>query len=81
MSMQNAPIREDIQPMPPVWSMWFQSLVKQFQPVKVAALPKGSLGDRGFVTDALGPIWGAPVAGAGTTPTPVYHDGTVWRVG
>lgn len=81
MSIQNAPIREDIQPMSPVWSIWFQSLYRQFKPVKVSELPKGTIGDRGFVTDSLGPIWGVPVAGLGAVPTPVYHDGTVWRVG
>jgi hypothetical protein len=27
--MRDAPIREPIQPMPPVWSMWFQSMVKE----------------------------------------------------
>jgi len=36
MSIQDAPIREDIQPMPGVWSIWFKNLVKAVNGVTTA---------------------------------------------
>ena len=52
------------------------------QAVLVANLPAaGNAGARSFVTDALGPVFGAIVAGAGAVKIPVYDDGTNWRVG
>lgn len=40
-----------------------------------------AVGQRRFVTDALGPVFGAVVAGGGAVPVPVYADGANWIVG
>jgi hypothetical protein len=50
----------------------------------VATLPSAvtsGLGARSFVTDASAPTFGATVAGGGAVATPVYSDGTNWKVG
>ena len=50
----------------------------------VALLPSAAtagLGARAFVTDALAPAFGSTVAGSGAVATPVYSDGTNWKVG
>lgn len=50
----------------------------------VATLPSATdsgAGARAFVTDALLPTFGNTVAGGGAVPTPVYSDGTDWKVG
>jgi hypothetical protein len=50
----------------------------------VATLPSAAtlgVGARSFVTDALAPVFGATVAGGGAVATPVYSDGTNWKVG
>ena len=50
----------------------------------VATLPSAvtsGKGSRSFVTDALGPTFGATVATGGAVATPVYSDGTNWKVG
>jgi hypothetical protein len=50
----------------------------------VATLPSASTsgnGARAFVTDASAPTFGATVAGGGAVSTPVYSDGTNWKVG
>jgi hypothetical protein len=50
----------------------------------VASLPSASTvgrGTRTFVTDALAPAFGVTVAGTGAVFTPVYSDGTNWKVG
>jgi len=50
----------------------------------VATLPSAvtsGAGARSFVTDALGPTFGATVVGAGTVKVPVYSDGVDWKVG
>jgi hypothetical protein len=50
----------------------------------VATLPSAvtsGKGARSFVTDALLPTFGATVAGGGAVATPVYSDGTNWKVG
>ena len=50
----------------------------------VATLPSAVIsgkGARSFVTDALGPTFGATVATGGAVATPVYSDGTNWKVG
>ena len=50
----------------------------------VATLPSASVsgvGARAFVTDALVPVFGATVASGGAVATPVYSDGTNWKVG
>jgi hypothetical protein len=48
----------------------------------VADLPKGiPAGERAFVTDATAATFASAVAGGGSIPTPVYFDGSVWRVG
>ena len=50
----------------------------------VATLPSAvtsGVGARSFVTDALAPSFGATVVTGGTVATPVYSDGTNWKVG
>ena len=50
----------------------------------VASLPSASTvgrGSRTFVTDGLAPVFQATVAGGGAVFTPVYSDGTNWKVG
>lgn len=50
----------------------------------VATLPSAvtaGVGARSFVTDASAPTFGATVAGGGAVATPVYSDGTDWKVG
>jgi hypothetical protein len=50
----------------------------------VATLPSAStsgVGARAFVTDALAPTFGSTVTGGSSTATPVYSDGTNWKVG
>lgn len=50
----------------------------------VATLPSAvtsGVGSRSFVTDALLPTFGSTVAGGGAVATPVYSDGTNWKVG
>jgi hypothetical protein len=50
----------------------------------VATLPSAAdsgVGARSFVTDATAPTFGSTVAGGGAVATPVYSDGTNWKVG
>ena len=50
----------------------------------VATLPSAATsgkGARAFVTDALGPTFGATVVTGGAVAVPVYSDGTNWKVG
>ena len=50
----------------------------------VATLPSAvtsGKGARSFVTDASAPTFGSTVAGGGAVATPVYSDGTNWKVG
>ena len=50
----------------------------------VATLPSASTygkGTKAFVSDALSPTYGATVASGGAVATPVYSDGTNWKVG
>jgi hypothetical protein len=50
----------------------------------VSTLPSAATsgkGARSFVTDASAPTFGATVAGGGAVATPVYSDGTDWKVG
>jgi hypothetical protein len=50
----------------------------------VATLPSAvtsGKGARSFVTDALGPVFGATVVTGGAVAVPVYSDGTNWKVG
>ena len=50
----------------------------------VATLPSAATsgkGARSFVTDALGPTFGATVVTGGAVAVPVYSDGTNWKVG
>ena len=50
----------------------------------VATLPSAAtsgVGARAFVSDALAPVFGSTVATGGAVKTPVYSDGTVWKVG
>ena len=50
----------------------------------VADLPSAAAsgsGARAFVSNATGPTFGSVVVGGGAVKTPVYSDGTNWRVG
>ena len=50
----------------------------------VADLPSAAdfgSGARAFVSDATTPTFGNVVVGGGAVKTPVYSDGTDWRVG
>ena len=50
----------------------------------VATLPSAvtsGKGARSFVTDALAPAFGTTVVAGGAIATPVYSDGTNWKVG
>ena len=50
----------------------------------VATLPSAvtsGKGARSFVTDAVLPTFGSTVAAGGAVATPVYSDGTNWKVG
>jgi hypothetical protein len=50
----------------------------------VATLPSAvtsANGARTFVSDALAPVFGATVVTGGAVATPVYSDGTNWKVG
>jgi hypothetical protein len=50
----------------------------------VATLPSAATagkGARSFVTDALLPTFGSTVTAGGAVATPVYSDGTDWKVG
>jgi hypothetical protein len=50
----------------------------------VATLPSAATsgkGARAFVTDALAPAFGLTVVTGGAISTPVYSDGTNWKVG
>lgn len=55
--------------------------IQNQQVFSVANLPTGINGSRAFVSNALAPAFGAAVVGGGGVATPVYHDGTIWRVG
>lgn len=48
----------------------------------VATLPAaGTSGRKAFVSNALAPVFGTAVAGAGAVTVPVYDNGTAWIVG
>jgi hypothetical protein len=48
----------------------------------VATLPAaGTIGRRAHVTNALTPVFGSAVAGAGLVSVPVFDNGTTWIVG
>jgi hypothetical protein len=47
----------------------------------LAAAATAGAGARSFVTDGTAPVFGNTVTGGGAVPTPVYSDGTAWRVG
>jgi hypothetical protein len=60
------------------------SIVPALTNYTVATLPSAvtsGKGARSFVTDALLPTFGSTVAGGGAVATPVYSDGTNWKVG
>lgn len=59
----------------------FSAPIFSFTPTTVAALPTAFVGRRCIVTNALAPAFGAIVVGGGAVVTPVYADGTAWRVG
>ena len=66
--IQNAPIREDIQPMPPVWSMWLQGLTKAVNGAQTALgyTPANVAGDT-----FTGPVAFHGVGFFGTAPVSV----------
>jgi hypothetical protein len=47
----------------------------------VAALPTGVIGQRSYVTDANGPVFGSAVVGGGAVVIPVFRNATAWIVG
>ena len=50
----------------------------------VATLPSAAtsgVGARAFVSNALAPVFGSTVVTGGAVKTPVYSDGTNWKVG
>jgi len=60
------------------------SIIPALTNYTVATLPSAvtsGKGSRSFVTDALLPTFGSTVAGGGAVATPVYSDGTNWKVG
>jgi hypothetical protein len=60
------------------------SIIPALTNYTVATLPSAVTsgnGARSFVTDALLPTFGSTVAGGGAVATPVYSDGTNWKVG
>jgi hypothetical protein len=61
---------------------WYSFISTLSRTGTVADLPRGvAAGERAFVTDATAITFGSAVAGGGSTPSPVYFDGSVWRVG
>lgn len=59
-------------------------ILLQHGTVAIASLPTASAagaGARMVVSDALAPTFGATVASGGSVVTPVYSDGTNWKVG
>ena len=59
-------------------------ILLQHGTVAIASLPTASAagaGARMVVSDALSPTFGATVASGGSVVTPVYSDGTNWKVG
>ena len=46
----------------------------------VATLPSGTVGQREWVTNALTPVFGAPVVGGGAVVIPVFYNGTNWII-
>ena len=58
------------------------STIPQLTNYTVATLPSATTaGVRAFVTDATAPAFGVTVVGGGAVSTPVYSDGTNWKVG
>ena len=60
------------------------SIIPALTNYTVATLPNAAtsgIGARSFVTDALGPTFGATVVTGGAIAVPVYSDGTNWKVG
>jgi hypothetical protein len=49
--------------------------------VPVADLPDPTLGRRALVTDSTATTFNNVVAGGGASTTPVFADGTAWRIG
>jgi hypothetical protein len=47
----------------------------------VGTLPSATAGTRAFVSDALSPTFLGAVTAGGAVMTPVFHNGTAWRVG
>ena len=60
-------------------STWIKTTPKTVATLTAAAT--AGAGARDFVTDALGPVFGAAVVGGGAVKIPVYSDGAAWLVG
>lgn len=58
-----------------------QALINPVPVASLIAAATAGNGARAHVTDALAPTFGATVAGGGAVSTPVYSDGTNWKVG
>lgn len=53
-------------------------------PVAFGSLPSAATvgsGTRAFISDALTPTFGATAVGGGAIASPVYSDGTTWKIG
>lgn len=44
----------------------------------VATLPAGTVGQRAYVTDALGPTYLGALVGGGAVTAPVFYNGAAW---
>ena len=60
-------------------SLWIKTTAKTVATLTAAAT--AGAGARDFVTDALGPVFGAAVVGGGAVPVPVFSTGAAWNVG
>jgi hypothetical protein len=60
-----------------------QNRMHRLRVYTVATLPAGVTGNTAYVSDALGPAFGAAVVGGGAVDVPVYYDGgaAAWTVG
>jgi hypothetical protein len=47
----------------------------------VATLPAATSGSRALVSNALTPVFGSVAVGGGAVVSPVYADGSNWRIG
>lgn len=60
-------------------SLWLKTTPKTVATLTAAGT--AGAGARDFVTDALGPVFGAAVVGGGAVSVPVFSTGAAWNVG